>query len=105
MSTSQEQNMNAVAPSPTPSRLDRQETPVNLDRFEGGSLSVQNITMSFGPLKVLHGVSFDVAQGEVVCIIGPSGSGKSTALRCINRLEQPTGGGILVGGGGTRASS
>lgn len=78
---------------------------VDLGRFDGGSLSIRDITMSFGPLKVLHGVSFDVAQGEVVCIIGPSGSGKSTALRCINRLEQPTGGDILLDGESTLSMS
>lgn len=77
----------------------------DLGRFDGGSLSIRDITMSFGPLKVLHGVSFDVAQGEVVCIIGPSGSGKSTALRCINRLEQPTGGDILLDGESTLSMS
>ncbi len=72
-----------------------------LPEFRGGSLSIQGITMAFGSLKVLHGVSFDVAAGEVVCIIGPSGSGKSTALRCINRLEEPTGGDILLDGNST----
>jgi polar amino acid transport system ATP-binding protein len=49
-------------------------------------VSVQDIHKSFGAIEVLKGVSFDVAKGEVVCIIGPSGSGKSTVLRCINGL-------------------
>jgi polar amino acid transport system ATP-binding protein len=103
MTTSQENNMNVTAPSPSPTHDTPagQAQPANLDRFQGGSLSVKDISMAFGPLKVLHGVSFDVAQGEVVCIIGPSGSGKSTALRCINRLEQPTGGDILLDGEST----
>jgi polar amino acid transport system ATP-binding protein len=103
MPTSQENNVNMTAPSPSSTARTHggQERPANMDRFEGGSLSVKDITMAFGPLKVLHGVSFDVAQGEVVCIIGPSGSGKSTALRCINRLEQPTGGDIFLDGEST----
>ena len=49
-------------------------------------VSVRDIHKSFGTVAVLKGLSFDVAKGEVVCIIGPSGSGKSTILRCINRL-------------------
>ena len=72
-----------------------------LDAFKGGSISLRDVTKSFGSVKVLHGVSFDVASGEVVCMIGPSGSGKSTALRCINRLEEPTGGDILLDGEST----
>jgi len=52
----------------------------------------------FGPLQVLCGIDAEVATGEVVCVIGPSGSGKSTLLRCINVLEQPTSGKIVVGG-------
>ncbi len=53
---------------------------------------------SFGDIDVLHGISVDIAAGEVVSIIGPSGSGKSTFLRCLNRLEEPTGGSILFKG-------
>ena len=49
----------------------------------------------FGPVKVLKGIDFNIAQGEVVSVIGPSGSGKSTFIRCLNRLEEPTGGDIL----------
>ena len=50
----------------------------------------------FGDLVVLDGINLTVSEGEVVCVIGPSGSGKSTLLRCINRLEEATGGQIFV---------
>jgi polar amino acid transport system ATP-binding protein len=52
----------------------------------------------FGNLHVLRGIDLAIATGEVVCLVGPSGSGKSTLLRCVNRLEQPTGGRILIDG-------
>ena len=52
----------------------------------------------FGPLHVLRGVDLEVAERELVFVIGPSGSGKSTLLRCLNRLEEPTGGRIEVDG-------
>ncbi len=55
---------------------------------------IQDLHKSFGSLDVLKGVDMDVQKGEVVVILGPSGSGKSTLLRCINRLEEPTGGQI-----------
>ena len=54
----------------------------------------ENITKSFGKLKVLKGIDFSVEKGEVVALIGPSGSGKSTLLRCLNHLEEPTSGSI-----------
>ncbi|MBI3455059.1 MAG: amino acid ABC transporter ATP-binding protein [Candidatus Rokubacteria bacterium] len=60
-------------------------------------LRVENLHMAFGALQVLRGVSLTVTRGEVVVIIGPSGSGKSTFLRCLNRLEEPTRGRILLG--------
>jgi polar amino acid transport system ATP-binding protein len=51
---------------------------------------------AFGQHEVLRGVDLEVAQGEVVCVIGPSGSGKSTLLRCVNLLETPTAGEVVV---------
>ncbi|MBD3844404.1 amino acid ABC transporter ATP-binding protein [Bosea sp. SSUT16] len=61
-------------------------------------VALHNVRKSFGPLEVIHDVSFSVEKGEVVCIIGPSGSGKSTLLRCINGLETYQGGEIVVHG-------
>ena len=61
-------------------------------------VSLSNVHKSFGALQVLKGVSFDVAAGEVVAVIGASGSGKSTALRCINALETIDSGEIVVCG-------
>ncbi len=59
---------------------------------------IDDLRKSFDDLDVLRGVSLDVHRGEVVVILGPSGSGKSTMLRCINRLEEPTGGHIYFEG-------
>ena len=56
---------------------------------------IQQLHKNFGSLEVLKGVDLEVTKGEVVVILGPSGSGKSTMLRCINKLEQPTGGKIF----------
>jgi polar amino acid transport system ATP-binding protein len=61
-------------------------------------ISVKDLYKSFGDVHVLKGISTDIAPGEVVSIIGPSGSGKSTFLRCLNRLEEPTGGQIFFKG-------
>ena len=58
----------------------------------------RDVRKSFGPLKALDGVSTEIPQGEVLCIIGPSGSGKSTFLRCINQLERIDSGAIWVDG-------
>jgi polar amino acid transport system ATP-binding protein len=60
-------------------------------------IEVRDLHKSFGDLEVLRGIDLRVEQSEVVCVIGPSGSGKSTLLRCINLLEQPTSGTVLVG--------
>lgn len=61
-------------------------------------IKIDNITKSFGQLQVLKGISTEIAKGEVVAIIGPSGSGKSTLLRCMNLLEVPTSGRIIIDG-------
>ena len=59
---------------------------------------VHDLKKSFHHLEVLKGIDLTVYEGEVVCVIGPSGGGKSTFLRCINRLEEPTGGKVTVDG-------
>ena len=61
-------------------------------------ISVKDLHRSFGGVTVLDGISTQVERGDVVCIIGPSGSGKSTFLRCLNRLETPDSGQILLDG-------
>ncbi|MBR5808651.1 MAG: amino acid ABC transporter ATP-binding protein, partial [Clostridia bacterium] len=61
-------------------------------------MHVDNLKKSFGNLHVLNGISTDIYEGEVVCVIGPSGSGKSTFLRCLNRLETITSGQVIVDG-------
>ncbi|TVP66435.1 MAG: amino acid ABC transporter ATP-binding protein [Leptolyngbya sp. LCM1.Bin17] len=61
-------------------------------------IRIEHLVKSFGDLQVLKDISTEVATGEVVAIIGPSGSGKSTMLRCINLLEVPTAGHILIDG-------
>ena len=61
-------------------------------------ISVDNLTKHFEDLHALNGVSIDIYKGDVVFVVGPSGSGKSTFLRCLNRLEEPTGGTILFEG-------
>lgn len=61
-------------------------------------IKVSNLEKNFGSLQVLKGVNENINKGEVVVIIGPSGSGKSTFLRCLNLLEEPTGGEIIFDG-------
>jgi polar amino acid transport system ATP-binding protein len=79
--------METGAPSPTPPTV-----------ADGPMVSLQNVCKRFGRLEVLRGINVDVNRGEVVCVIGPSGSGKSTLLRCVNLLEPPEEGRILLEG-------
>lgn len=68
----------------------------NSNYSDNKKVIVRDLHKSFGNLEVLKGVDLEIAEGEVVCLIGPSGSGKSTILRCLNRLEEPTSGTIIV---------
>ena len=61
-------------------------------------IDVKDLHKSYGQTEVIKGVDMTVRKGEVICIIGPSGAGKSTILRCLNGLEQATGGKIVVNG-------
>ncbi|MBN6777484.1 amino acid ABC transporter ATP-binding protein [Pseudoclavibacter alba] len=61
-------------------------------------MQVQELHKYFGKNEVLKGIDLEVGNGEVIAVIGPSGSGKSTLLRCLNRLEDPTSGRVLVDG-------
>ncbi|GLZ14775.1 peptide ABC transporter ATP-binding protein [Actinomadura sp. NBRC 104425] len=61
-------------------------------------VEIRGLRKSFGPVEVLKGIDLSVQRGQVICIIGPSGSGKSTLLRCVNLLEEPTAGTIVVDG-------
>ena len=61
-------------------------------------IDVKNLCKSFGDLQVLKGISETINDREVVCVIGPSGSGKSTFLRCLNLLEEPSGGEVFLDG-------
>ena len=58
-------------------------------------IKVEDLQKSFGKVQVLKGVNTEIYKGDVIVVIGPSGSGKSTFLRCLNRLEEPTGGKII----------
>ena len=61
-------------------------------------INTKGLEKSFGNLSVLRGIDVDIYKGDVVCVIGASGSGKSTFLRCLNLLEEPTGGAIIFEG-------
>ena len=61
-------------------------------------IEVKNLYKYFGKLQVLKGITETIEDGEVVCVVGPSGSGKSTFLRCLNLLEDPTEGEIVLDG-------
>ena len=69
-----------------------------MDDNQDVMIQIDDVTKSFGKIKALQGVSLAVKRGEVLVIIGPSGSGKSTLLRCINVLEYPDSGHIMVDG-------
>ena len=61
-------------------------------------IDVINLQKSFGTNKVLNGINIKIEKGDIMCVIGPSGSGKSTFLRCLNCMEDPTGGQIIFNG-------
>ncbi len=61
-------------------------------------IDVINLQKSFGANKVLNGIDIKIEKGDIMCVIGPSGSGKSTFLRCLNCMEDPTGGQIIFNG-------
>ncbi|WP_420490977.1 amino acid ABC transporter ATP-binding protein, partial [Neobacillus drentensis] len=61
-------------------------------------ITVKNLRKSFGNVEVLKDINAEVKEKEVVCVIGPSGSGKSTFLRCLNRLEEISGGEVVING-------
>ncbi|MCL1837597.1 MAG: amino acid ABC transporter ATP-binding protein [Treponema sp.] len=65
---------------------------------EHAKVIVRDLYKSFGKLDVLKGISMEAREGDVICVIGPSGSGKSTFLRCLNMLEKPTSGTVIVDG-------
>jgi len=66
--------------------------------YRGSSLELVDLTMAYGDIEVIRGVSLEVAPGTTTCIIGPSGSGKSTLLRGVNRLHEPKSGQVLLAG-------
>ena len=61
-------------------------------------IDVINLQKKFGNVEVLRGINIKIEKGDIMCVIGPSGSGKSTFLRCLNCMEDPTGGEIIFGG-------
>jgi polar amino acid transport system ATP-binding protein len=67
-------------------------------RSQDVAIRITDLHKSFGPVEVLRGIDLEVRRGQVVCVIGPSGSGKSTLLRCVNVLEEPTAGTVVVDG-------
>jgi polar amino acid transport system ATP-binding protein len=67
-------------------------------QVRSSSVELRDIHVSFGTLEVLRGVDLKVESGKTTCVIGPSGSGKSTLLRCVNRLQEPDSGDLLLDG-------
>jgi polar amino acid transport system ATP-binding protein len=78
--------------------MSAEKAPTPVPAVDAPMLTLDNVCKRFGKLQVLRGVELEIKQGEVVCVIGPSGSGKSTLLRCINLLEPPEEGRILLEG-------
>ncbi|MFN8018807.1 MAG: amino acid ABC transporter ATP-binding protein [Acidimicrobiales bacterium] len=74
------------------------DLPPALPEIGAPAIELRQLRKSFGANEVLKGIDLCVARQHVVCIIGASGSGKSTLLRCVNRLEEPTGGQVLIDG-------
>ena len=81
------------------------EPPMTADHSAPPILNVIGLSKSFGNLQVLDDIHFSVARGETVCLLGPSGSGKSTLLRCVNWLERPDSGRVLLDGQAIGVSS
>jgi polar amino acid transport system ATP-binding protein len=71
---------------------------VTTTAVRSSSVELRDIHVSFGTLEVLRGVDLKVESGRTTCVIGPSGSGKSTLLRCVNRLQEPDSGDLLLDG-------
>lgn len=74
------------------------ETPAASEAEQPVVLEVSGLSKSFGPNTVLRDISLRIHKGETVCLLGPSGSGKSTLLRCMNWLEEPDGGTVVLNG-------
>ena len=80
-------------------KQDTQTAVANYSLFtHHSSLKISHLKKSYGSFDVLHDITTEVHRGEIISIIGPSGTGKSTFLRCLNLLEQPTSGSIVVDG-------
>jgi polar amino acid transport system ATP-binding protein len=71
---------------------------VQIKKGDKNMITVKNLSKHFGSLVVLKDISTEISKGEVISVIGPSGTGKSTFLRCLNLLETPTGGSIMIDG-------
>jgi polar amino acid transport system ATP-binding protein len=71
---------------------------VNMQDETASIVRIIDLRKNFGHVEVLKGVNLEVRRGQVICILGRSGSGKSTMLRCINHLERPTSGAVMVNG-------
>jgi ABC-type polar amino acid transport system ATPase subunit len=85
----------ALLPPRKPANPPRERDP---EATSTPKVGLYGLRKSFGDLDVLTGIDLEIEAGEVVCVIGPSGSGKSTMLRCVNLLEEPTGGVIELDG-------